>query len=135
MKRDFEIFRQVLLEAELSEVAIGREYADKDPAMLKALALADGHFDHCADLTNAVRYNLGLMEQAGLVSVQHMGSSTFVGLTYQGHDFLDSVRDEGIWGKAKAGAASVGGVTFGLLKDIAVAYLKQKASESLGIAF
>ena len=55
-------------------------------------------------------------------------------MTSQGHDMLDAIRSDTIWNKAKDGAASVGGVTLGILKDLALGYLKKEASERLGIA-
>lgn len=54
-------------------------------------------------------------------------------LTAAGHDYLDAIRDDGIWKKTKEGAAKVGGVTLGIMKDIAVAYVKQATAERLGI--
>lgn len=54
-------------------------------------------------------------------------------LTNQGHDYLASIRDEGIWRKTKESAASVGGVGLSIMKDIAVAYAKQELSIKLGI--
>ncbi|SOC17033.1 uncharacterized protein DUF2513 [Rhodobacter sp. JA431] len=50
-----------------------------------------------------------------------------------GHDYLDAIRDEGIWQKTKEGAAKMGGVTLGIMKDIAVVYMKEAAAEKLGI--
>ena len=54
-------------------------------------------------------------------------------ITNQGHDYLASIKDEGIWRKTKASAASVGGVGLGVMKDIAVAYVKQELAAKLGV--
>ena len=54
-------------------------------------------------------------------------------MTNDGHDYLVAVRDEGVWKKTKEGAAKIGGATLGIMKDIAIAYLKTEAAEKLGI--
>jgi len=54
-------------------------------------------------------------------------------ITNQGHDYAQVIRNDDIWKKTKDGAAEVGGVTLGIMKDIAVAYVKQQATEKLGI--
>ncbi|WP_263626499.1 DUF2513 domain-containing protein [Xinfangfangia pollutisoli] len=55
-------------------------------------------------------------------------------MTAKGHDFLDAIRNDTVWNKAKSGAAAVGGMTLGMLKDLAVAYLKQETAAKLGIS-
>ena len=54
-------------------------------------------------------------------------------MTNQGHDYLGVIRSNSVWGKTKKGAAKIGGASLGILKDIAVAYAKQEASEKLGL--
>ena len=45
-------------------------------------------------------------------------------LTWDGHDFLDSVRDEEIWRRTKEGAKAAGGFTFDIIKDLAKGLIK-----------
>lgn len=54
-------------------------------------------------------------------------------MTNQGHDFLAAVRSDTIWSKTKAGAGMLGGVTLGIMRDIALEYLKQEAKKVIGI--
>lgn len=54
-------------------------------------------------------------------------------MTNQGFDFLEVIKSDSIWSKTKAGAATLGGVTLGMMKDIAVVYVKQEAADKLGI--
>jgi RIO-like serine/threonine protein kinase len=56
-------------------------------------------------------------------------------LTNSGHDYLEAIRSETIWNRTVEGAAQVGGMTLGMMKDLALAYLKQEASEKLGVTF
>jgi len=74
--------------------------------------------------------HVNLLCDAGYVT--QVGKGTYR-LTNQGYDFLDAIRDETIWKKTKAGAAEVGGMTLGMIKDLALAYVKQEAAEKLGI--
>lgn len=54
-------------------------------------------------------------------------------ITNQGHDYLAAIRDDGVWQKTKAAASTAGGVGLGVLKDIAVAYVKQELSNRQGL--
>jgi hypothetical protein len=55
-------------------------------------------------------------------------------MTNCGHDYLDAIRSDTVWAKTRSGAASVGGVTLGIMRDMAVAYLKREVSEKLGLS-
>lgn len=54
-------------------------------------------------------------------------------LTWKGHDFVDSVRDEEVWAKTKKGAEEARGFTIDLLKDLAKGLVKKKIEEHTGI--
>lgn len=54
-------------------------------------------------------------------------------MTNQGHDYLAAIRSDTMWNKTKEGAAAIGGVTIGMMKDIAIGYVKQEAKEKLGL--
>ena len=56
-------------------------------------------------------------------------------LTYRGHEFLDTIRDEEVWRRTKAGVTKMGGASIELLWEIGKAYGKQVAQEKLGIVF
>lgn len=85
-----------------------------------------------------VSYHVMLLHEAGFIVGQDLSSDDGLEwlpkrLTYQGHEFLDTVRDEEIWRRTKAGAEKVGGVGLGLLLEIGKAYGKQMFKEKLGI--
>ena len=73
-----------------------------------------------------------LLDDAGLVDFWNLRSGAksdaipIAGLTWRGHDFLDSVRDPEIWRKTKEGATKAGGFTLDLLMDLAKAIIKAK---------
>ncbi len=54
-------------------------------------------------------------------------------LTSQGHDYIDAIRSDTVWDKTKEGASKVGGFSLGMMRDLAIAYVKQEAAEKLGI--
>jgi hypothetical protein len=54
-------------------------------------------------------------------------------LTFQGHEFLDTVRDPEIWRRTKEGASKIGGAGVELLLTVGKAYAKQVLQEKLGI--
>jgi hypothetical protein len=71
-----------------------------------------------------VDYHLSLLKEARLIecpgSQQPVGGGiNFRRLTWEGHEFVDAVRDPEVWAKTKKGAEQVKGFTLDLLKDLA----------------
>jgi len=124
MKRDLSLIRELLLSIEDTKEPPGSSAlcADKDDTE-KSLALE----------------YLRLMEKAGLVSC--IASTPISGswrcaelkLTWEGHDYLDAVRDPEVWKRTKDGAGAVGGLALGAVKDMATAYAKHVVKEKLGL--
>lgn len=82
-----------------------------------------------------------LMADAGLISKDEiiLDSSgrlaeTDYRLTNYGHDFLDAMRDEGIWSRTKDAVAQSGGnATLEIVKTIATGFLKKQIRDRTGI--
>ena len=111
MKRDMDLIRQILQSAE------ALEFEDGEPPEL-----------YQAKTTNEA-YQIAIMKDAGLVDadVDSTGRSpsgaTVIRLTWAGHDFLDSCRDNKIWEMAKEHIIKPGASwTFSLLSE----WLKQE---------
>ena len=125
MKRDMDFIRQVLLKIEGGN---GR-------TKMVDLLPADASKDDLAKL----QYHMGmLVDEAGLVrgiAAHSLGGQNWVdlNLTWQGHEFVDAVRDSEVWRRTKEGASRVGNFTIGLLVEIAKAYAKQVAKDRLGL--
>jgi hypothetical protein len=51
---------------------------------------------------------------------------TFAGLTWKGHEFLDDIRDPGVWQKTKERTKGVASVGVGFLWEIAKAEVRAK---------
>lgn len=61
------------------------------------------------------------------------GASRVKRLTWNGHEFLDTIRDAEVWKRTKAGAEKAGNASVSFLWELAKAYGKNLASERLGI--
>ena len=115
MKRDQELIRSLLF-----------KYEDAAEWLLDAPGVVQDPDEE----EEREAYHVELMVDAGLLTYV---SEYTMRLTSKGHDYLDAIRDDGIWKKTKEGAAAVGGATLGIMVEIAVAYEKQAAAEKLGI--
>jgi hypothetical protein len=74
-----------------------------------------------------LRFHIGLLEQAGFIRVpaRVVGGEAYVsGLTWEGCEFLDAVRDPEVWKKTKDTAAKAGGAGVAFMWEIAKAIVK-----------
>ena len=74
-----------------------------------------------------VPYHLELLADAGLVKGFRTAGDAYYprSLSWQGHDFLDAIRDETVWNKTKGIMKGKGGsITFDVLKALATSVLK-----------
>jgi DNA-binding transcriptional ArsR family regulator len=128
MKRDMELIRKLLLKLESHPSERGDVFSIVPPDDAVAVY---GYTD------DEIAYHLDLLSEAGLIDSpgsQPMGGVTFARLSWAGHDFLDSVREEETWTKTKSGLRAIGGYSFDIVKDLATGYIKAKAAEKLGIS-
>ena len=54
-------------------------------------------------------------------------------LTWEGHEFLEASRNEGLWAKAKQAAGSTGGMVLGVLKSVLIDLATQAAKKAAGL--
>ncbi len=115
MKRDDDYIRQLLVEFE----------GQPDWLIVIAEHLSMSPEDRSR------QYHTLLLCDAGLVAP--VGRSTYR-LTAGGHDYLDAIRNEGIWAKTKEIVAETGGsATLEIIKSLALGLLKKKVSQHTGI--
>lgn len=122
MQLDKDLVREILLAIEANE---------QPPLGWMTLRLAN----HSPEF---VSYQVMQLHDAGFIAGEKLGGLNHFEwqpkhLTYKGHEFLDTVRDEEIWRRTKAGAEKAGGAGLGLLLEIGKAYGKQMFKEKLGI--
>lgn len=77
-------------------------------------------------------YTLCKLDEAGLIAFSVQYSSNLPvynyvsSITYNGHVFLDTIRDNSIWSKTLKALASIGATAPALIKDIATMYLSSR---------
>lgn len=116
MQRDLDLARKILLALE----------AKPDPKAVDTLAI-EGY----DDLT--VRYHLSLLAQAKLIDYEPEQTATgriikvlAFNPSWQGYEFLDSVRSEAVWKKIKAQASDKGAaLPFDIAKSLALELAKK----------
>jgi hypothetical protein len=111
MKRDMELIRLLLLRVESGEETPELEQYDQSNRVYQAALMIDA----------------GLVE--GVISKDQHGMparSAIIRLTWAGHDFLDAVRDNGVWKNIKDNVLKPGASwTFGLLLEYAKFEIKK----------
>ena len=124
MKRDMDLIRELLLKLESWPV----ERGDMVPISPGAIS-TENHSPH------EIEYHLTLLKEAGFVDFPQEWQAGFFFrvITWEGHDFLDPVRDPKIWAKTKDGALAAGGFTVDLLKDLAKGFVKKQIEERTGV--
>jgi Hypothetical protein (DUF2513) len=127
MKRDMDLVRELMLRLEGIEMPLGVTRS----ISVYAEPLKIGSHD-----PSIVFGHLELLCGAGFIEDRMNASNAeilFTGLSWSGHDFLDSVRDPEIWQKTKDGAKAAGGFTVELLSDIAKGLIKTQIKKHTGV--
>jgi len=127
MKRDMDLVRELLLRIE------GVSLPTNTPV---TLTVTSSDLTLPGDDPLAITHHLSLLVDAGFVEPTNLSRLDFFGvkgLTWRGHDFLDSIRDPEIWHKAKEGATKAGGFTVDLLFDLAKGLIKTQIEKHTGV--
>jgi hypothetical protein len=110
MKRNLKLVRGLLLKVEALTDRYGAQYVVH--AGDNEIAVEDFTPDQ-------VSYHMDLTADAGFLQCSPGANHWMVsGLTWQGHEFPDAVRDDGTWKNTKAGAATAGSWSFGLIGSL-----------------
>lgn len=124
MNRDMDLARTLLIQIE----------EERAPSSLSKIVKKNEGTD-----LECLRYNLKQLHQAEYIkgNIIEFVSGGYdmhnIELTWKGHDFIDSVRDDEVWAKTKKGAEEARGFTIDLLKDLAKGLVKKKIEEHTGI--
>jgi|SRR5882724_639054 len=128
MQRDMEYVRELLLKIEAAPSVV-KQSSDLIPDIAT----------HTQKDRDKLNYHLGmLINEAPFVSA--IAAHTYseqnwmrLQLTWQGHEFLETVRDPEVWTRTKEGAKKAGNFGLEFVLQIARAYGKHIAKERLGI--
>lgn len=131
MKRDLDRIRRILLrcEAAASPKHTLSSFCDQD------------------------RYQIKMMAEAGLIILDNPSSAPYkfrpemidhlavpqrpatFEVTWEGHDYLEAVRDGSTWEKTRSAIVATGGsATLAIVKSLAMAIVKKKLSKQTGIS-
>lgn len=122
MKRDLDLIRSLLLEIEEKEDGSGQQ-VDVNGGDRSSREIV-GH--------------LFMLYEAGFIDARDASHMSARGIlvrrvTWEGHEFLDSIRDPEIWKQTKASAGKVGGFTMDVLAQLAKGLIKKKLKKHTGI--
>ncbi len=94
-----------------------------------------GHFLPTTDIKikdysiDEIKYTLKKLSEAGYITIDRediLGNFLVKSITYNGHQFIDSVRDNTIWKETKSALAKVTGGTLPIIQQLATYFLKAK---------
>lgn len=127
MQRDMDLIRELMLKLEAYPMRSGavRYFSAHDQEVA-----VEGY------LPQQIDAHLAMIAKSGFID---MGTSepsyeiAFKGLTWAGHDFIDSVRDPEIWRTTKQGVEKVKGFSFDLLTAFAKGLIKKKIADMSGV--
>lgn len=120
MKRDFELCRRILMETEDWDAGMGPFNVEFPGEYSRPLV--EGHVE--------LLIEAGLLKGKKLPGSNNLMQMAILGLTWEGHDFLDAAKEETLWRKAFEIVKDKGGVmTFSVLTDL----LKKLASAAAGL--
>lgn len=125
VQRDMELIRKILL-------------AVQTKATLKhELVKIDGVDDEIVGRHVEMLFNAGYLEGRPMA----LASQSYVrigvkDLSWQGHDFLSALENQGVWSKLKEsfGAGELATLPLTVIKDAAVGLLRQYALQKLGLS-
>lgn len=122
MKVDKDLVRDILLAVE----------AHDEPEGLIALEINNPSL--------IISYHVRLLDEAGLLDALDTGGMNCFNwqptrLTYEGHEFVDIIRDDEVWKLTKTGAEKVSSTRLSLIREIGKVYSKQVLKVRIGIEF
>lgn len=122
MKRDKDLIRSLLLDVEMKDDGSGNPI----------------EFDKIAKVDRDITEHLFLLADAGLIEAIDASSMRareiiVLRLTWQGHEYLDNIRDPEIWAGAKSGAQQLGGFSLEILGALAKGLIKKKIEQHTGV--
>jgi hypothetical protein len=127
LTRDMELVREVLLRVE----------ALSHPPGTRGIYFG-GHEEFQIDgyEPDAIEHHMRLLVDAGFIKGKLAGQGVMIEcLTWEGHEFLDSIRSPEIWRDTKAAASKVGSVSLRVVGEIAVALGKSVVKQHTGLDF
>lgn len=121
MKLDQDVIRNLLLELESQEYNSSlnekqlREFSDKKGVDWKQLIYTIQRLNEARYIESRVNY---ANNDVYLVNISN--------ITYEGHQFLDNIRDKNVWEMTKKRLSSIASVSLPIINEVASAIIKDK---------
>lgn len=117
MKRDMDLIRSLLLHMETDPLFDGHSWTT--PATPGDIGISDHSIEE-------IYYHLDLLIDEGYVKGKTGAMEPVIcKLTWQGHEFLDNIRDQNIWAKTKHRLGGLPSVALSVVAQIAEAEIKK----------
>lgn len=135
MKLDCDCVRAVLLliEKEHKIVKEGSRFVSK-------VVFCNTFFDSIEKQSQEdIVYTVMKLDEAGYINAYiSEGDNSILefivfGMTYEGHQFLEKIKDDNVWGKTKSAAKSIGSFSFDIIGQIAGQVLSSLINQHFGI--
>ena len=127
MKRDMDLIRELMLRLEAYPLPSGAvSYFTADDEEMSVPECTPQEIDQ----------HLLMIAKSGFIDTGSSNPSygiAFKGLTWAGHDFVDSVRDPEIWRQTKKGIEKAKGFSVDLIVAVAKGILKKKLADLSGV--
>ena len=128
MKRDMDLVRQILINLEPVDASFDK---------VLNMNIGIGPLDIAGYTPDQIKYHLGIMGMGELFNYNGVRPGAgdkfeFSGLSWRGHEFIDTIRDPETWGKLKKGSSAIGAAGFGMLTELAKAYAKAEIAKHTG---
>lgn len=95
---------------------------------------AEANEDLSQSQVNIREHHLWLIRGAGLATFEGVTEGWYLRhITWSGHDFIDSIRDDQIWRATKEGAKRAGGFTFEIMTAIAKGLITENIRKISGV--
>ncbi|MGO3375702.1 DUF2513 domain-containing protein [Brochothrix thermosphacta] len=122
MKLNHDLVRDILLFIESHQID-----SNMDIGSSQLVEVADKHHATFEE----IEYTVDRIAEAGFInSIPDMGETYIIeSITWDGHEFLDNVRDPTIWNKTKQTASKLSSVSMPIIAGIAIKHI----AEILGI--
>jgi hypothetical protein len=129
MERDMDLIRDLLLDMERGQ----KVFEVRSDSVSRALGSEE--IGMSTEEADKLDHHFGLLQEKGLVEFRRSGGGawTVTNITWEGHDFIDSVRDPELWAQTKQGVTKAGGFTFDVIKAVAKGLLKKKIEQHTGV--
>lgn len=118
MKRDMELVRKLLLHIEEQFIY---EPLDSTDIVIQGYSMEQ------------IGYHFRIMEQGGLINAIDAGASgdescyyLIDGITWWGHELLDTIRNDNVWNHTKEILKPLGSVSLDILKSVATLFISSQ---------